>query len=355
MPRGYDPVGAMGGLFAPAHIFGDPESQAAIEAWTARQRPPPPPPPPPPTPLSQSSSPLPTTSSVGLNPSAMQPFAGAMPAGAYDPRDQIAMAIMQQGGETGSNTAPADPSLDQGQYSTGPGPFSDWSDPPGPDAPSYGDPADEGAVGGSLGGFGGPSGGSQGGFGGPAGGTQGGASMGGGFGSAANTAAAQAAQEGMATGLDTGIMGLGPTVADTQTGMFSSPGFGPEATAQAVSVDNNPYSSVDATTGAPTGIGYGVTGLDTQGVAPAEVGPTTDPGSYGPTGYGYGVSPGYDAMASMDAPGVDAMGGGFGEGPGSEGGLGGPGSEGGLSSGTEGNEGSNSGSNDSGNEGGDDY
>ena len=31
----YDPVGAMGGLFAPAYIHGDPVSEAAVAAWNA--------------------------------------------------------------------------------------------------------------------------------------------------------------------------------------------------------------------------------------------------------------------------------------------------------------------------------
>src|SRR5580765_8582399 len=35
MAQQYDPVGALGGLFAPAWIYGDPISQAAVEAWNA--------------------------------------------------------------------------------------------------------------------------------------------------------------------------------------------------------------------------------------------------------------------------------------------------------------------------------
>lgn len=34
----YDPVGAMGGLFAPAHIYGDPIAMAAAEEWNIRNR-----------------------------------------------------------------------------------------------------------------------------------------------------------------------------------------------------------------------------------------------------------------------------------------------------------------------------
>jgi hypothetical protein len=30
----YDPVGALGGLFAPAYIHGNPQSEAAVQAWT---------------------------------------------------------------------------------------------------------------------------------------------------------------------------------------------------------------------------------------------------------------------------------------------------------------------------------
>jgi len=32
----YDPVGAMGGLFAPAFIYGDPEAEQAVAAWLAK-------------------------------------------------------------------------------------------------------------------------------------------------------------------------------------------------------------------------------------------------------------------------------------------------------------------------------
>jgi hypothetical protein len=40
----YDPVGAMGGLFAPAFIYGNPQAEAAASAWnTAHLQTPPPP------------------------------------------------------------------------------------------------------------------------------------------------------------------------------------------------------------------------------------------------------------------------------------------------------------------------
>lgn len=35
MPAKYNPVGALNGLFAPAYIKGDPQSEAAVAAWNA--------------------------------------------------------------------------------------------------------------------------------------------------------------------------------------------------------------------------------------------------------------------------------------------------------------------------------
>jgi hypothetical protein len=35
MAQPYDPVGAMGGMFAPAYIYGNPESEAAVQKWQA--------------------------------------------------------------------------------------------------------------------------------------------------------------------------------------------------------------------------------------------------------------------------------------------------------------------------------
>jgi hypothetical protein len=36
MAQPYDPTGALGGLFAPAYIHGNPQAEAAVADWTAR-------------------------------------------------------------------------------------------------------------------------------------------------------------------------------------------------------------------------------------------------------------------------------------------------------------------------------
>src|SRR3954471_22534729 len=85
----YDETGALGGTFAPAFIFGDPVSEAAVNKWNAahlRTRPVQ-------TPL-VTPGPAPTSPADTLTPSA---------------RDALAMALTQQGGGGGSGGGPAGP------------------------------------------------------------------------------------------------------------------------------------------------------------------------------------------------------------------------------------------------------
>jgi hypothetical protein len=72
----YDPVGALGGLFAPAYIHGNPQSEAAVGQWNAAHLVSPPPP-----------GPLPSAAAAA-------PAAPAAPA--VNSRDAIAQQMMQQ-------------------------------------------------------------------------------------------------------------------------------------------------------------------------------------------------------------------------------------------------------------------
>lgn len=101
MLQPYDEIGAMGGLFAPAYIHGDPISEAAVARWNAAHR---------------RGAPAPDASTYATTPTASQSIPGI--ASQPSQRDAIAMAMMGQqnlgsGGETGSgslgDTAPSAP------------------------------------------------------------------------------------------------------------------------------------------------------------------------------------------------------------------------------------------------------
>jgi hypothetical protein len=69
----YDPVGALNGLFAPAYIAGNPQADAAVQAWTVAH-----------------------PHSPGVNTFVPDATAAATPVAANPQRDAIAQTIVQQ-------------------------------------------------------------------------------------------------------------------------------------------------------------------------------------------------------------------------------------------------------------------
>ena len=118
--RPYDPVGAMGGLFAPALIRGNRESELAFDEWMARnlKRPP----------AADTGPPAPPAPTMeGTPPESAEEAAARQ-------RDAIAKTIMMlQGGDQGGSgvdtTAPLDPNLDPNPH-TGPPSLSASPTPP---------------------------------------------------------------------------------------------------------------------------------------------------------------------------------------------------------------------------------
>ena len=99
----YDPVGAMGGLFAPAYIVGNPQSEQAVGAWnTAHLQTPPAPDVQPTAPVAPTPSPLtsPAALATGLPQSTLANTRFAALGTPYpnQRRDTIAAAMMGQGG-----------------------------------------------------------------------------------------------------------------------------------------------------------------------------------------------------------------------------------------------------------------
>ncbi len=90
----YDPVGAMGGLFAPAYIVGNPESEAAVAQWQATNHPL--------TPdmIEQTRGPSTTTTA----PNTMGLRAGTVTTTTPGTVDPAALKVLAQGGKYDMNT-----------------------------------------------------------------------------------------------------------------------------------------------------------------------------------------------------------------------------------------------------------